>query len=571
MNLDRVPFSTFGSYLALGGRPRADTPAGPLYLRTLQGDAPRKEVLRLDLLDPAGRRVTPEARLDPTRLTLSTPHGAAELIFDGPRTLRLRARGPSVRLDFETVGWYDFLQQVTPDAWHLNSFSNRSQYRLTRLAGHVSVDAPWHVDRSERIALTLTPGEDPTLELVIEELPPGSVPRASHPDFDDAHARAETAFHAFAAAFPGTPPPPRGRVTAAYVAWSGVLEPRGFHRRPAMVMSKNWMTQVWSWDHCFNAVALAAGHPDLAFDQWLTAFDHQTDTGALPDSVSDGARIFNFVKPPVHGWALRALLERGALGEDRLREAYPLLARWTQWWFEQRDDDHDGVPAYAHGNDSGWDNGSFFTRGGPLESPDLSALLVEQLDVLALVAARLGQDGEARAWKERADALTAATLEHFWTGTHFQPVLSGTHERVPSRSLMRCLPLLIAPRLPHSVREALVRDVTSPEFLTSFGLRTEARSSAAYDPRGYWRGSSWAPATLLVVEGLERAGERALALEVARRFCAAAGASDMPENFDPETGEALCCPAYTWTASVYLEFAGRLSHAAVTPALDVSR
>ena len=42
-----------------------------------------------------------------------------------------------------------------------------------------------------------------------------------------------------------------------------------------MYMSKNWMTSVWSWDHCFNAMALCRDHPSLAWDQWMIMADFQ--------------------------------------------------------------------------------------------------------------------------------------------------------------------------------------------------------------------------------------------------------------------------------------------------------
>ena len=46
---------------------------------------------------------------------------------------------------------------------------------------------------------------------------------------------------------------------AAYVLWSATVRPAGFLTDPAVLMSKHWMDKVWSWDHCFNALALAAG------------------------------------------------------------------------------------------------------------------------------------------------------------------------------------------------------------------------------------------------------------------------------------------------------------------------
>ena len=47
---------------------------------------------------------------------------------------------------------------------------------------------------------------------------------------------------------------------AAYVLWSATVRPAGFVTRPAVLMSKHWMDKVWSWDHCFNALALAVRH-----------------------------------------------------------------------------------------------------------------------------------------------------------------------------------------------------------------------------------------------------------------------------------------------------------------------
>ena len=51
---------------------------------------------------------------------------------------------------------------------------------------------------------------------------------------------------------------------AAYTLWSATVAPEGMITRESVLMSKHWMDKVWSWDHCFNALALAPGLPDLA-------------------------------------------------------------------------------------------------------------------------------------------------------------------------------------------------------------------------------------------------------------------------------------------------------------------
>ena len=140
---------------------------------------------------------------------------------------------------------------------------------------------------------------------------PRAVPLASAP-IEQVTAAAAAAFEAFrrrrrAVARPAARRPPP---LAAYVLWSAAVSPAGFLSRPAVLMSKHWMDKVWSWDHCLNALALAEGVPELAWHQYRLPFDHQDPAGALPDSVAHSEVLYNFVKPPIHGWALRRLRER---------------------------------------------------------------------------------------------------------------------------------------------------------------------------------------------------------------------------------------------------------------------
>ncbi|KOV82412.1 hypothetical protein ADL02_22415, partial [Streptomyces sp. NRRL WC-3723] len=62
---------------------------------------------------------------------------------------------------------------------------------------------------------------------------------------------------------PGRSSAPPAAELAAYVLWWGRVRPTGLVTGPAVLMSKHWMDKVWSWDHCFNALALAPGCPEL--------------------------------------------------------------------------------------------------------------------------------------------------------------------------------------------------------------------------------------------------------------------------------------------------------------------
>ena len=116
--------------------------------------------------------------------------------------------------------------------------------------------------------------------------------------------------------------------------------PAGFLARPAVLMSKHWMDKVWSWDHCFNALALAAGRPGAGLGPVPDCpSTTRTRRGALPDSVTHSEVLYNFVKPPIHGWALRGICADGCPSpSDRAelqRDLRP-AGRWTTFWLDAR-------------------------------------------------------------------------------------------------------------------------------------------------------------------------------------------------------------------------------------------
>ena len=91
--------------------------------------------------------------------------------------------------------------------------------------------------------------------------------------------------------------------------------------------------------------------------------------------------------------------------------------------------------------------------------------------------------------------------------------------------------------------------------LTRYGLATELPTSPHYQADGYWRGPIWAPATVLVEDGLRRAGHHRLADEISARFRTLCETHGFAENFDALTGTGLRDRAYTWTAAGYLHLA----------------
>ncbi len=119
-------------------------------------------------------------------------------------------------------------------------------------------------------------------------------------------------------------------------------------------------------------------------------------------------------------------------------------------------------------------------------------------------------------------------------------------------SLLNHVAIVAGRRLPKAVRQK-VAEALAPDgrFVTAFGPATESPRSPLYVPDGYWRGPIWGSSTVLVIDGLARAGFPQAA-EIARRYCEMCLESGFAENYNAETGEPLRDKAYTWGSSAYL-------------------
>ncbi|WP_410609777.1 amylo-alpha-1,6-glucosidase [Amycolatopsis sp. lyj-109] len=552
-SLREIPFSHPGSWFDVSPVVAQATYADDLHLVSHRHGM--HAVLAL-IPEEGGKRADVPAVATPSALTWGTGDRRITAAFATPDALRIAGRGLALRIRAAELtltpftGTYFFADPVDGSAV-FTSYETGHRYRVTVLSGHVRHVGAEALGTAERAVVV----SGDAWEVAIEELPGAREPYAATAAFDDVVATARAGF----AAFTDSVAPWRGERTpaaelACYVLWSAIVAPAGFVGRPAVLMSKHWMDKVWSWDHCFTALALAPGRPELAWHQVQVVFDHQDDRGALPDSVTHAEVLRNFVKPPIHGWALSRLRGRlpGGLPEPGL--AYRQLAAWTTFWLEHRRVPGGPFAHYEHGNDSGWDNATPFARRRLVQTPDLAAFLVLQLKELAGLAGEQGDPDAARRWDAEAESMLAALLGELWDGTKFVSRSAATGAAQSGASLLELMPIVLGEHLPPEVRDQVVAGLEA--HLTGIGLATERPESAFYEADGYWRGPVWAPVTVLIEDGLRRAGATELADRVSARFRAVCEKSGFAENFDALTGDGLRDRAYTWTAAAYLVLAG---------------
>ncbi|CAN5361672.1 trehalase family glycosidase [soil metagenome] len=545
-----MPFSRRGSWLDLSPVVGLHDARDDIHLVSHQNGM--HPIFRVTVSSRDSSRPGLQLTADPSRLRWSTADTTVEAAFESTDTVRFRGDTPATFHDAADgltpfTGSYLFVDPIDGAAV-LTSYETGRRYRVSLLAGAWTVTGDQLLGAGTR-SVAIEGADGGVWEVAVEEFETTRPPYAVVRTFDDTVTQVADEYTAYADAIAPWRSPTDAGASAAYLLWSATVAPRGFVRREAILMSKHWMDKVWSWDHCFNALALASGLPHEALDQFLVVFDQQDQYGGLPDSVTHSEILDNYVKPPIHGWAFRQLRSRLAtpLTREQLDEVHDRLGRWTTFWLDHRRVPGHALPHYQHGNDSGWDNSSIFDLDRVLEAPDLAAFLMIQLDVMAELSDELGRP--AARWRDERQRVMAALME-LREGDAFVGRHPLTGRESTATSLLNLMPIVAADALPGEVGEALADALR--QYLTRWGLATERPDSELYEDDGYWRGPIWAPSTILIEDGLRRAGHTELADDVSERFRALCEASGFAENFDALSGAGLRDRAYTWTASAYL-------------------
>lgn len=541
--LHNFPFSRRGSWFSLfrknpdgaGGHP-----AAALSLRVVAGVLwEQAEIFDLEI-ERAGEVLQVVETLMPELLVLQPAKGAGSVrfAFQDAQTLRIRTEGLTLRLHVKKeqplrLGAAGWAVRAGSCGWVL----------LAPVEGSLE---------SEGAAFRLD-GE--SAELLLHRTTCGSIPPRAAGTFEECASASQRDFEAWEARFPAVAEEFSAlRLRELWTLWNLAVHPLVNFRREVVLASKSSLVGLWSWDHCWHMLGLASIDPDLAWSNLLAVFDHQDALGALPDVMTANQLVWGYLKPPVHGWMLGLLEKRHTwFGDAHRREIYPALANLTDYWLRQRDEDGDGVPNYLHGYDSGWDNATVFDAGFPLESPDLATWLVLQQDWLAGTARRLGYDQDAAKWERGAHDLLSELLNHFWTGKSFVARSSGTHEPVPSDSLLLRIPLLLGRRLPEAAQHwCLDGLLAGGRYRCPFGLLTEPKDSPDFEADGYWRGPMWPVEVFIFVEALHANGLAQEANALALDFLRHVNAAGNFENYRGDNGQGVRDVALAWTSTCIL-------------------
>jgi glycogen debranching enzyme len=331
--------------------------------------------------------------------------------------------------------------------------------------------------------------------------------------------------------------------------------------------------------------------------------------------VSHAPPTSGITQPPVAAIAARWMLDTAAdadLAEARCAALFPRLAAWHRWWTAARDRDGTGLSAILHPWESGMDNSTAWDgplarvprTANPYARKDLGHVdaamrprqedydryvhlvetyracgwepggmwaaapfkvahvgvnaILQRADMdLAALAERFGDAAERRAIAARIDRRQKA-LSQLWSdgqGAYLShDLISGALIEAPTNAGF--LPLLA--REPDQRRvAAMASQIARWRGLGRFGCPTVAPDDPLFEARRYWRGPIWAVVNALLIDGLARHGQGALAAALTADLRGLMLEHGFAEYFDPRDGAPCGGANFSWTAAVGLSLALR--------------
>ena len=330
---------------------------------------------------------------------------------------------------------------------------------------------------------------------------------------------------------------------------------------------------LFLWDTCFLAV-YAKYHPrQLPVAQALDYFyELQEDDGFIcREYLLDGQPMWPrehpvSINPPLLAFAELELF--GASGDrTRLRRAYPhLRANFRFLCRHYRMEDGlffgdalgsgmDNIPRHPPGwSDDGQGIGKpnlhpeIFAYEGldPLwnrqgRAVDLSAQMALLADNLAQIAGLIGADEDVVEYRD-FHAQTAAAINRLCWHEEDGFYYDLGYGRQIRRKHIGMFWTLLAGVVPKRRLAALLAHLTDPaQFWRKCPLAAYPADQPGFEPTGgYWLGGVWAPTNYMVIRGLQRQGQRALATRLAHAYYASvatvyARTGTFWENYAPDS------------------------------------
>ncbi|MFH1852409.1 MAG: trehalase family glycosidase [Candidatus Neomarinimicrobiota bacterium] len=331
----------------------------------------------------------------------------------------------------------------------------------------------------------------------------------------------------------------------------------------------------WAWDSWKHAVALATFAPEIAKAQVRTMFDWQDAAGMVPDVIyADKTENNNRdTKPPLAAWAVWSIYESD---QDRafLAEMYPLLKKYHEWWYINRDVNKNGLCEYGSTDgtieaarwESGMDNAIRFDSTKMLqtsatawsmdqESVDLNAYLYAEKGYLAQIADVLQMPVDSNRWRTEANALRVLVQDKMFDREDgfFHDIRLVDDKSINPLGPEGWIPLWAELASTEQAAAVLAQMRDPGKFATFVPFPTVAVDSPEFS-KGYWRGPVWLDQVYFAISAFQRYGSTAEVEGYTRQlFTNAEGlmrsTAPIRENYWPIDGRGMRVNHFSWSAA----------------------
>jgi hypothetical protein len=361
---------------------------------------------------------------------------------------------------------------------------------------------------------------------------------------------------------------------------------------------------LWLWDSCFHALIWSYFDIQRVVQELEAVFAGQGLDGMLPHMIcfdkekakekyhSPNGGIFklwnkrgtsNLTQPPVLGLILWKVYQR-TKNKKILERFFDKTLLYYNALKTKRDPDKDGLISIIHPWESGWDDSPrwdvVYGLKNPskdkltqikvylidnywdmewnigriakkdifnVESVDFNSIYLSGLNSLIKIAGLLKRK-EKDELLEGAKKTSNAIQGKMWHKDGYYD-LFGKDERIIDKKTPAMFFPMFAELSNEDQAKRLIETYKS-EFLTDYPVPTIALSDPAFDPKRYWRGTTWININWFVVQGFENYGFHKEAKNIFKKSNELIKKSGFREYYNPLTGEGLGAKNFSWSALI---------------------
>jgi len=332
----------------------------------------------------------------------------------------------------------------------------------------------------------------------------------------------------------------------------------------------------WAWDSWRHAFALARFAPELAKNQIRAMFYYQIDDGMIPDVIYTDKSKNNLLdsKPPLAAWAVLEIFKQ-TKDTAFVKEMFPKLIKYNQWWYINRDHDKNGICEYGSTNgntqpakwESGMDNAIRFDSSEVVrnnasawsfdqESVDLNSFLFMENNILREMASLLKVPYNQIVDGQKLDNYFFNTTK----GYYYDHKFNGGF--INAEGCEGFTPMWVKMASKEKATTVVLMYEKPTKFSSFIPFPSVSIDNPKYTYNGYWRGPIWLDQVYFGISGMRNYGYRQQAdnytKQVFDRLYGLKVDAPIYENYDPKTGECLKAPHFSWSAAhlmmLYWEF-----------------